>query len=99
MTHKPEIRNPKSETNRRRPKGVWISAPGTWFWLLCLSWQIGPGIEAYCGAATVAEHQKSHKSSVGDDIFAGTNVLRMQIEISSSGMNALRRTGFLTWDG
>ena len=50
-------------------------------------------------AATNSLHAPSRPKSrkagaIADDIFAGTNVLRMQITIPQSGMNALRHTGW-----
>src|SRR6267154_2402092 len=51
-------------------------------------------VAANSPAASNSEHSKSHKNGVADDIFAGTNVLRMKIEIPQSGINALRRTGW-----
>jgi spore coat protein CotH len=39
-------------------------------------------------------HAKEHKSPPPDDIFAGTNVLKIKIQISSAAMNELRHTGW-----
>jgi spore coat protein CotH len=43
---------------------------------------------------TPAGNHHRDSGSPGDDIFAGTNVLRIQIEIPRTGMEALRRTGW-----
>ena len=37
---------------------------------------------------------KGHKSTPRDDIFAGTNVLHIEIQISQAGMKELRQTGW-----
>jgi len=39
-------------------------------------------------------HAKEHKAAPLDDIFAGTNVLRIEIKVSRAGMDELRRTGW-----
>src|SRR5258708_39980905 len=45
-------------------------------------------------AASNSVHGKEHKTAPLDDIFAGTNVLRIKIQIPQPGMNELRRTGW-----
>ena len=46
------------------------------------------------GAAEIAEKEKPAKEIAKDDIFAGTNVLRIRILISNSGISALRNTSW-----
>jgi spore coat protein CotH len=51
---------------------------------------------AFCvfGAETTSKRPKSDKEIPVDDIFAGTNVLRIRILIPNSGISALRGTGW-----
>jgi len=44
--------------------------------------------------ASNSGHNKEHKSAPPDDIFAGTNVLHMKIQVSQAGMNELRQTSW-----
>src|SRR6266705_2309347 len=53
-----------------------------------------PGLARFSFAAGISEHAKTHKAAIAEDIFAGTNVLRIQIEIPQSGLNKLRQTGW-----
>lgn len=45
-------------------------------------------------AASVPGHAKEHKPAPLDDIFAGTNVLRIRIQIPAAGMSELRQSGW-----
>src|SRR5216684_3389002 len=59
---------------------------------ICLAYV---GLASSGFAASNSEHDKVHKGgAIAADIFAGTNVLRIQIEVSQSGMNKLRQTGW-----
>lgn len=44
--------------------------------------------------ASSSAHPKERKSAPADDIFAGTNVLHIKIQISSAGMKQLRQGGW-----
>jgi spore coat protein CotH len=54
----------------------------------CICW-----LPAAVGASSSA-HPKEHNNAPADDIFAGTNVLHIQIQISQAGMNQLRHAGW-----
>src|SRR5260370_39348115 len=58
---------------------------------------MGLGLPLLClavAAAEIAEKAKPQKEPITNDIFAGTNVLRIRILIPNSGLSALRNTGW-----
>jgi spore coat protein CotH len=59
---------------------------------VCLAFMFTCG--GLSSAAEILEHLKPAKDAVQDDIFAGTNVLRIRILIPNSGISALRNTGW-----
>jgi spore coat protein H len=59
--------------------------------LLCVVWLCCvPSV--FC--ASSSGHANEHKTAPPDDIFAGTNVLHIKIQVSQAGMNELRHTGW-----
>lgn len=60
------------------------------FWFCCAS---AASLCVLFGA-TIPELAKAARPTANDDLFAGTNVVRIRIEIPRSGMATLRRTGW-----
>jgi spore coat protein CotH len=61
---------------------------------MLVSWIALALLAGFAPGAKTAPLAESDKSTAADDIFAGTNVLRIRILIPNSGIAALRRTGW-----